>query len=444
MEYGITLSVKPEKIFVIDTNVLISDPQAIEKLQGDGKNVVIVPFIVLRELDNLKHTKSHLMKSISAAMKNIIKCQHNNDPLFFVAQGNIKNFPELNQNQPDDQIIATYLEVRDRYPSIPNTIISIDGGMHALAKALKLEIQEYEANKEDTSIFEHPLPHLPMSDFGLCEDGIYYSIKDGYDFPDLQVPENGGVVLMDKKTKFVCIREGDLLRAIRSNISALNITPHTLIPEETNWEMYLALEQLSNPKISCTFLIGKAGTGKTLLAIAAAIKQVKDGKADRILIARPYVRTSDRKDQLGFLPGGLEEKASPWLKPIYDNIDFLCKESGNAKVIKDLQSKERLEVLSFDQVRGRTLNNARLILDEAQNATHEDMITILSRLGSESRVFVTGDVEQIDIYPQDKRINALSHAVIDLMDEPNCANTYLVQPARSMFASLIAAKLRRS
>gem|GEM_PF-5795338 len=443
--FGVKLKIRPEKINIVDTNVIVDDPPAIGRLQDDQTNAVIVPLMAVKEIDALKHTKPILSSRISVVVKDMNSRQHRGDPYFYISQGNIRNYPDLDPSNPDHHVIATYLSVQEDYPDIPITLISNDGPMHTFALALGINISEYEANRADTSVFEHALPHYPAMDFSIGDQGLL-TIDGCYEFSQGEVPENGGVVLHGSSTtQFACIREGNSLRPIPADISVLGIQPHTLLPEATNWEMHLAFEQLLNPSKEFVSLVGRAGTGKTLMAIACGLKQVKQGRYDKVMITRPFVYMGDRKDMLGALPGGLEEKTFPWLQPIYDNLEFLASLSReNDKVIKELQGSTRLEILPFYQARGRTLNRVYLIVDEGQNVTHEDMITIGSRAGNGSKVVVTGDVEQIDIYPRDKRVNALSHAVIDLMGEEICATTYLVHPVRSMLANLVATRLRRS
>lgn len=444
LDYGIReLRLRPEKFYVVDTNVLLSDSAAIKKLQ-DGLNAVVVPLLVLAELDTLKHTKPMLASQISMVVKDMNQRQHEGDPYFYIAQGDISTYADLDPNHPDHHVIATYLAIEEQYCDIPIIIISNDCLMHTLALCLGVKIQEYQANRADTSVLEHNLPFYPTLNF-FANDKGQYEIPDQFEFSRGDVPENGGVVLVDKETSFVYIREGQILRPISGDISAMGISPYTILPETTNWEMYLALEQLLNRGKEFVSLIGKAGTGKTLAAIAVALKLAIMKKYQTIMIARPFVLMGDRKDNLGALPGGLEEKTEPWLKPIYDNLEFLANLSGeNKKAITKLQEEGRLEVLPFYHARGRTLNGVYLIVDEAQNLTHDDMITIGSRAGQGSKVVVTGDIDQIDIHPRDKQVNALAHAAIDLMGEDNCATTYLTKPVRSRLAEQIANRLRRS
>lgn len=440
--YGIKLKVIPNKIGIVDTNVAIV-PGAIGQLQDNGTNAIVSPLITVKEIDALKHSKPHLASQISTVVKDMNQRQHNGDPYFYIAQGRIDKYPDLDPSNPDHHILATYLTIHEDYPDIPIKIISNDGPMHTFALALGINIEEYEANRADTSVFEHPLPHYLSSDFISLNDGTF-AIEEGFVFSQGQVPENGGLVLHGGGPESVYIREKNILRPIQFDVSAMEIQPHTLLPDGINWEMYLAFEQLLDVNKEFISLVGIAGTGKTLIAIACALKQVKQGKYDKIMIARPQVSLGDKKDDLGTLPGGIELKTLFWLKPIYDNLEYLSKLSKeNERFIRELRGSDRLEILPLPQARGRTLNRVYLIVDEAQNVNHDDMITICSRVGDGSKVVVTGDVEQIDLYPRDKRVNALSHAVIDLMGEERCATTYLVQPARSFLANLIVTRLRR-
>lgn len=437
----------PQKLIVVDTNILVEAPDAVEVLQDNGTNGVVLAPTVLNELDNLKR-KSELAGRIGSASRSIVAMMDAGDPNLYVAQGDVNKFPDLDPSNNDHHIIAALLTIKQQYPKMPLVLVTNDTLMYVFAKSLGVNVQEYRANRVDTSILEHPLIHVEIPDSMPVGEMLDWPPEDLHDDA---VPENGGVVLNnDGNIHFACIREGNKLRAIRSDISAAGVVPYTIDANNTNWEMYLALEQLLNPRIVLVTLIGQAGTGKTLAAIASAIHQRRRYK--KIMITRPFVPLGGGKDLLGTVPGDVEDKSAPWLQPIYDNLDFLGSLGGdNKKIISMLRNGQsdtdgcpcRLEVLSFGHLRGRSLNDVFLIVDEAQNIDHSDMLALITRMGQGSKVILAGDIEQVDIFPRDKRVNALAHVALDMMGQTNCSTTYLVEQVRSYLAFQAAMLLRR-
>lgn len=301
------LNGSPQGLKILDTNVLVHDPKAPMILQQDGIYGIVLAPISLNELDYLKYKHPNLSGKISEVGRLLNCMMEKKDPNLYIVQGDISKFPELDPANNDHQIIATYLTIKQQHPNLPLVLITDDILMHALANTLKINVQEHCHKMVDVSALEHPLPLINIPGSTTFSESCAWPIK-GYkkDF----IPENGGAVIISNgSVRYPCIRKGDSLRQIRMNISAAGIVPYTLEENETNWEMYLALEQLLDPQINFVTLLGKAGTCKTLLAIAAAIQQRKMYKT--IYVTRPCTRLDDCSDELGFLPGELNSKLDP-------------------------------------------------------------------------------------------------------------------------------------
>ena len=199
------------------------------------------------------------------------------------------------------------------------------------------------------------------------------------------------------------------------------------------------MDALMDPTIEVITAIGKAGSGKTICAIAAGLEQViEESKADysRIIVSRPVQPLG--KD-IGFLPGTMEEKMSPWLMPIQDNLQTLM---GNDKMTLDIyMQKGTIEIEAITYIRGRSISNAFIIIDEAQNLTTHELKTIITRVGEGTKIILTGDVEQIDNVYIDATTNGLTHAVEKFKDFELAAHVTLLKGERSRVASFAAENL---
>jgi PhoH-like ATPase len=226
-------------------------------------------------------------------------------------------------------------------------------------------------------------------------------------------------------------REVKKLETSKEKYSMFGIRPK-------NVEQIFCIDALLDPTIQIVSIIGKAGCGKTLLAIAAGVQQVfgKYGSEkcyDKIIISRPI---QPMGNDIGFLPGTMEEKMSPWIQPIMDNLEVL---TGNDKVkIKGWFEKEKIEIEAPTYIRGRSIRNAFIILDEAQNLSRHEIKTILTRLGEGSKIILTGDIEQIDNPKLDMHMNGLTHAVEALKEFELTGHVTLRKSERSRVAELCA------
>ena len=203
-----------------------------------------------------------------------------------------------------------------------------------------------------------------------------------------------------------------------------------------NKEQQFALNLLMNPDVPIITMTGKAGCGKTLLAIAAGLEQIMEDKSKRykkLVVSRPVQPVG--KD-IGFLPGTLEEKMSPWLMPIQDNLEFLL--GDNKETIEMLYENGTIEIEALTYIRGRSISNAFIIIDEAQNLSLHELKTIITRVGEGTKIILTGDIEQIDNVYLDSTSNGLSHAVEKFKEHTIAGHVSLKKGERSKVATLAA------
>lgn len=463
----------PNKMQVVDSNVLVNDWKSIDNLLDNGTNAVTIPWMVLSELDALK-TNQDLSRSISDVVKVINQKLHQKDPNFYIAQGNIKDYPDLDPKNPDHHIIATCLAIMRGYPNLPVTLISNDAMVHTVGCKLGINVEEYKADQVNRVDFEKPLPRFNVENLEQLSNGQFgVSAEVANDV----LPNTGAIIYNDDDSViFPVIRKDEVLIPIATDLSALGIAPFSM-DAEPNWAQFVALAQLLDPTITLVTLHGEAGTGKTLLSIAAALNQLKTEEDDdpvvnfrkdatakkhspvasqtnmakclekagfigesrkryrKIYIARPFIHLSN-KDTMGFLPGNIDAKAAPWLAPISDNIDFISSRSeGNTRFIEGIsKNNKHLEILPLSMIRGRTLAGAFVIIDEAQNLTRAEMKTIVTRAGENTKLVLVGDINQIDIRWIDKLSSGLTHVTVKMKQLPYFGGTFLDKSVRSQMA----------
>lgn len=477
-------------LLVVDTNILLSDSEAMKELMRDG-NTLCIPWTVVFELDNLKSNRN--VGAIARAnLKKIQLLQkQENKFLLIEKRQNYSGLKELNSDNPDHQIIAVFNSLLKHY--FPNNrvrnakkkndnnlvnpygkikLISNDTTMIILARELfkdygdKVLVETYRHNRVKPKL-------EPITEFRV-DKKIPKGIGPGSVF---QLPinlkklkENDGVLLTSPKVDYLAIRKENNLKVLDPSLSVAGIKAQPLNGNGENWSQVLALHQLTDKGICCVFLEGGAGTGKTLLAIAAAVWQ--SDLYENIVVMRPMVHLSDQ-DNMGFLPGKIEEKTGPWLKPIEYNLSFIHKillkhkielpgqKSINKKKAKKRKNKNQeeddgpptlfeqynVEVQPLDYIRGLTLPNLFAIIDEAQNLTASQIKTIITRAGRGSKFVFTGDLSQIDVKYLTEDTSGLAHAISKLHDNmpkagnPMIATTIFTDSLRSPLASLAVEKL---
>jgi PhoH-like ATPase len=431
------------KTFVLDTNILLHDPDAIKKFHD---NDVIIPMMVLEELDSLKRNSDELGKNARSVLRFIDSLKEmkkgnlhdgveidkniNVKILLEYRQADKKNFP-LSIDRNSTRMLYNAYQLQDEKKKV--VLVSKDFVTRVKAEALGIEAEDYENSKTN---FDHLYKGYRKIDVSKQE--IDQFIKDGFialdnhefnanEYAILQADEHSTVVTKYNKSHK---RLEPLLKVARD---IWGIQP-------LNFEQKCALDLLLRDDIKLVTLIGQAGTGKTLLALAAALHKVFDeGSYNKILVSRPIIPLG--KD-IGYLPGTKDEKLFHWMQPIFDNLEFLCQSSSGIASSQETQKwimeSQKIEMEAVTYIRGRTLPKMFIIVDEAQNLTPHEVKTIISRAGKGTKVILTGDPTQIDNPYLDKDSNALSFTVSRFKNYPLYGHVTLDRTERSELAALAA------
>jgi len=432
-----------KKIFILDTNVLLHDHKCIYNFE---ENDVIIPIVVLEELDKFKKGNDLInfqAREFTREMDKMAgeKAFHEGIPLgsnkglLFVTTG--KAIPEVmkesfSENTADHRILAIALHTRNQFPDKQSVLITKDINLRLKAKSLGLLSEDYENDKVknidilnkgveihedfDKSLIEALYQHqgIPINEFPL---------KD-------KLPANQYFVLRNDNQSVLAHNDSasGLIKRVEKH-GAYGIEPR-------NAEQTFSLNALLNPDIKLVALSGKAGTGKTLLALAAALQQHK--LYNQILLARPIVALANR--DLGFLPGDVNEKIGPYMQPLFDNLGVIKsrfkQSSKEINTLDEMLKNERLIITPLAYIRGRSLSDAFFIVDEAQNLTPHEIKTIITRAGEGTKMIFTGDVQQIDSPYLDMQSNGLAYLTDKMKGQELFAHVNLIKGERSYLAEL--------
>lgn len=432
----------PRKTFVIDTNVLLHDPDAIQKFKD---NDVVIPLLVLEELDGMKRLSDELGKNARHVIRYIDGLKSLPGDLHsgvaiengivvrlqLEAKGPEKKPFPLPLDRNTNKILHVAYQVKESGAQV--VMVSKDFLMRVKSEAIGIEAEDYENLKAS---FEQIYKGFRRLEVAKREIDTFY--KDGYlqtEVPDF-LPNEYCLLTSPEQSSAIC----------KYNYHTKRLEPLIKLTRDLwgihplNIEQKCALDLLLRDDIKLVTLIGQAGTGKTLMALAAGLKKVFDDNLyNRILVSRPIIPLG--KD-IGYLPGTKEEKLYHWMQPIYDNLEFLCQSTsgqGNgAETQKWILESKKIEVEAVTYIRGRTLPRIFMIIDEAQNLTPHEVKTIISRAGQGTKVILTGDPTQIDNPYLDKDSNALSFIVSKFKNQPMYGHVFLERTERSELAAIAA------
>lgn len=441
-----------KKIFVLDTNVLIHNPQALFSFED---NRVVIPIVVIEEIDQFKkgldeksrnarqigrylddlRQSGNLQEGVKTDRGGVIQVTVNRDvtdkasKLFF-----------LDRN--DNLIIGTALYFKEKYPGSQVTLVSKDVNVRIKADCVGIKAENFETDTIKFDEFYTGWTHEELDPAKLAEleEKNYTTNPIEGLFPNqfVRVTSEGNP---DKTRNLRYNSDHNMLYNLKQYRGQ-----EIFGIKARNFEQEMALDLLLDDDIKLVSLSGKAGTGKTLLAMAAGLhKVVEDSKYTRLVISRPI---SPLGKDLGYLPGSKAEKFNPWMQPIYDNMDILLslhddKNQENPKGKKkasifDFMDYGFLELEPLTYIRGRSLPDQFIIIDEAQNLSPHEMKTIITRAGKNTKIVLTGDPYQIDIPYLDSISNGLSVAVEKLKGEPMVGHMTLEKGERSALADLAA------
>jgi PhoH-like ATPase len=435
-----------KKFYVLDTSVYLTDSSSIYSY---GKNDIIVPLIVLEELDKLKKRPNGVginARSIIRILDSLrdkgqfqkgIRIRKGLGLIFTVAPDLAELPIGYDPEVPDHQIIATALTVKKENPNKKVIVVSNDINLRIKCDAIGIQAEAFATE----NVIEKGNDLYSGFAKVLVDDQI---IDRFYAGEDILL---GDVV--DEEVDLFCNQFVMLVSSSNDKKTAItryldDIRPLKRIPEYKNqgWgiapknkEQNFAMDLLYDENVPVISLIGKAGSGKTLCAIAAGLEQVmgEDPKYNRLIVSRPIQPMG--KD-IGYLPGTMEEKMAPWLAPIQDNLRFLF---GNDNLmLESYMEKGIIEVEAITYIRGRSIQKSYIIIDECQNLTQHEIKTILTRVGHDSKIILTGDVEQIDNVNIDEVTNGLTYVIEKLKPYDITGHITFLKGERSKVATLCA------
>jgi len=446
-----------KKTFIVDTNVLLSDPEALFSFE---ENNIILPLIVIEELDRHKDRQDEVGRNARETVRKISDLTRINKnlregiPLFcggtlrILSEDDVN--PSRNQTLPselyvekesgDNSIITLCKGYLAKYTNEKVILVTRDTLLRIKCNVLGIECEDYKKQQATSSISKlYSGVKTLEGDFDI--DTLY--TDKAIDLTDDEIDEakllpNQFIILkntQDGKTGLVrYVSKADPLYIVDDVMKVGKL-------EAKNKEQRFALQLLLDPDVKLVTLSGLAGCGKTLLSIAAGLEQVIEKKRYKSLVVCRPVQPLGR--DIGFLPGTIEEKMEPWVAPIKDNLRFLISNSGkrsrNVEEALNIYFEDgTIEVEAMTFIRGRSISNAFMIIDEAQNLNVHELKTILTRVGEGTKIVLTGDVEQIDNTYVDSLSNGLTVAIERFKEHEIAGHVTLTKGERSELATLAA------
>lgn len=426
------------KTFVLDTNVLLHDPSALFQFP---RNHILIPVAVLEEMDKMKRLPNDLGKNSRETIRLL-------DSLKTRRKGNLHSGVQLENGsvirvQPelkveykydfamtinDNRIIMAAYLLQEQGEKV--VFVSKDFAARIKAEAIGLEAEDYENLK-----YAFDAVYKGIQSIELAKHEIDLFFKNGkLEVSGIKSHPNEYFVMTSPENSSA-IGKFD---PRNGSLEALLKVTHIWGIKPRNVEQRCAMDLLLRDDIKLVTLVGPAGTGKTLLALACGMRKVFDeGSYSRILVSRPIMPLGR---DIGYLPGTKEEKLLPWMQPIYDNLDFLCASTGgeSSETLKWVMDSKKIEMEAVTYIRGRSLPKMYIIVDEAQNLTPHEVKTLISRAGEGTKVILAGDPTQIDNPYLDQDSNGLTFTVGKFLDHKIYGHIFLDKTERSELAALAA------
>jgi PhoH-like ATPase len=434
---------KETKIFVLDTNVILHDHTCIYQFED---NDIVIPIVVLEELDKFKRGNdliNYQAREFVRLLDEIV-----GDELFNGGKALGPNLGKLrietgkpyseelkksfHDEIPDHHILAIAEWTAKQNPGRKTILVSKDINLRMKAKSLGIQAEDYKSDQvhdvnileKTVTLFENFIPDIIEK---LYHEGVVNLQEVEWNYK----PEANECFILKGGNSSVLARYDAVNKALRrlEKKTVFGIKPR-------NAEQTFSIDVLTDPDLKLVALTGKAGTGKTLLALAAALEQHR--QFEQILLARPIVALSNR--DLGFLPGDAMEKINPYMQPLFDNLGVI-KHVFNARSpeyqkIEELLKEDRLVITPLAYIRGRSLSNVYFIIDEAQNLTPHEIKTIITRAGEGTKMIFTGDLQQIDSPYLDIKSNGLAYLTERMKGQEIFGHVNLLKGERSYLAEL--------
>jgi PhoH-like ATPase len=434
-----------KKNYILDTNVLLHDPNSLLKFED---NNVLLPIEVIEEIDRFKRESTELgqnARSVSRLLDGFRGAGRLSEGVALPNGGHLRiifqkamaarnGHAVFNSNSVDNRILSLAFGIQKAQPKNQTILVSKDINLRIKADALGLLAEDYENDRillKDlyTGMIEMTVPTARMAAFRASGE---LELSAGQQY----FPNEYCTLLEDANPKRTALTKVDptgkkLVPVLDAREGVWGIKPR-------NREQHFAFDALLDDRVKLVTLMGKAGTGKTLLALAAGLKRtVHDREFRRLVVARPTISMGK---ELGFLPGSLEEKLAPWMQPIHDALEMLgdLNMGHEQRRSGDLLRSGNIVVEALSYIRGRSIANQFMIIDEAQNLTPLETKTIITRVGSGTKIVFTGDPYQIDNPYVDSSSNGFNYVVSRFRPEPIAAHIELQKGERSELAELAA------
>ena len=437
-----------KKNYVLDTSVYLTDANALFKFDNHD---IFIPLKVLEEVDNHKKRQDSVGQNARHFIKNLdelrskgslekgVRIEKGRGILKVVSFSDLKEIifpPDLDMRLPDHTIIATAKTIQMSKTERKTIMVSRDINMRVICDSIGIQAEDFDSEKAVKTSEELYNGFVVHSVDDQIIDQYYAGEEIFIEKDDFKEPwyPNQYVMLVSNsnekksalaryKNSFECLQQ-----VTNKDIHDWNINSR-------NKEQAFAIDLLLNPNIKIVSLIGRAGSGKTLMAIAAGLQQTiglrsENNHYDRLIVSRPVQPLGT---DIGFLPGTMEEKMLPWLMPIQDNLKFLM---GDKTSLQMYMEKGKIELEALTYIRGRSIANAFIVIDEAQNLTKHEVKTIITRIGEGTKIILTGDIEQIDNVYVNETSNGLAHAIEKFKEYPIAGHVTFRKGERSELATL--------
>lgn len=417
------------KIYILDTNVLIHDPSALQRFD---EHDVVLPIVVLEEMDKVKKGLDETARNIREVSRQLDDLSAEADDLtegcllpgggrlyFELNHRSLEILPEsLAKGMGDNRIIAVTMSIQQEHPKRHVVLVSKDINLRIKARALGLKTEDYRSDRVVTDLSVLPSGKMRLEEDTWTAMGADMEVRErehGNHFvvtwpDDLDLPFLNSFVVLpgEREVAMRCSQIDEGRRVHLLDVTSYRNERHAVWGiQARNLEQNMAMNLLMDADLDLVAMMGLAGSGKTLLALACGLHQTLDmGLYEKILVTRATVPMGQ---DIGFLPGTEREKLEPWMGAITDNLSILL--GDEASNISDILGQHRIEIAALSYARGRTFTKTWLIVDEAQNLTPHQMKTIITRMGEDSKIILLGNNAQIDTPYLTAYTNGLTLAV---------------------------------